>query len=127
MNKTIKTSYIVYGCVLLLTLVFLFFPSQSLITNAWGTRGLRDTRAQTRSPTGTLTHAARSVIGALETARVRSIYHALVLSTIAGLAALGAVLDPVPSQPAAPIRTSATHRPLAWRLIIPTSLSQAAA
>jgi parallel beta-helix repeat protein len=30
MNKTIKTSYIVYGCVLLLTLVFLFFPSQSL-------------------------------------------------------------------------------------------------
>ena len=30
MNKTIKTSYIVYGFVLLLTLVFLFFPSQSL-------------------------------------------------------------------------------------------------
>ena len=32
-----------------------FPPSQCLITNAWGTRGLRDTRAQTRSPTGTLT------------------------------------------------------------------------
>ena len=30
MNKMVKTSYIVYGCVLLLTLVFLFFPSQSL-------------------------------------------------------------------------------------------------
>ena len=30
MNKTIKTSHKVYGSVLLLTLVFLFFPSQSL-------------------------------------------------------------------------------------------------
>ena len=30
MNKMVKTSYIVYGCVLLLALVFLFFPFQSL-------------------------------------------------------------------------------------------------
>ena len=30
MNKTIKISHKVYGSVLLLTLVFLFFPSQSL-------------------------------------------------------------------------------------------------
>ena len=30
MNKTIKTSHKVYGSVLLLTLVFFFFPSQSL-------------------------------------------------------------------------------------------------
>ena len=30
MNKMVKTSYIVYGCVSLLILVFFFFPSQSL-------------------------------------------------------------------------------------------------